>query len=88
MSGGNKKDYDDDDGRTIINMNVDGMPWYNPNARDDKKIPDEDMPTKREMRAMMKAWFAAYVPRILSIVVGFGLAILLIVCWLNGWFLD
>lgn len=24
----NKKVYDDDDGRTIANMNVEGMPWY------------------------------------------------------------
>lgn len=23
-----KKQYPDDDGRTIANMNVDGMPWY------------------------------------------------------------
>ena len=23
-----KKQFDDDDGRTIVNMNVDGMPWY------------------------------------------------------------
>jgi hypothetical protein len=23
-----KKQYDDDDGRTIAHMNVDGMPWY------------------------------------------------------------
>ncbi len=23
-----KKQYDDDDGRVIANMNVDGMPWY------------------------------------------------------------
>lgn len=23
-----KKQYDDDDGRTIVDMNVDGMPWY------------------------------------------------------------
>lgn len=23
-----KKTYDDDDGRVIANMNVDGMPWY------------------------------------------------------------
>jgi len=23
-----KKIYDDDDGRVIANMNVDGMPWY------------------------------------------------------------
>ena len=25
-----KKQYDDDDGRVIANMNVDGMPWYAP----------------------------------------------------------
>jgi hypothetical protein len=24
----NRKGYDDDDGRTIAGMNVDGMPWY------------------------------------------------------------
>ena len=23
-----KKQFEDDDGRTIVNMNVDGMPWY------------------------------------------------------------
>lgn len=23
-----KKTYDDDDGRVVANMNVDGMPWY------------------------------------------------------------
>jgi len=23
-----KKQFDDDDGRTIVSMNVDGMPWY------------------------------------------------------------
>ena len=23
-----KRTYDDDDGETIVNMNVDGMPWY------------------------------------------------------------
>ena len=25
-----KRQYDDDDGRTIVNMNVEGMPWYVP----------------------------------------------------------
>lgn len=28
-----KKTYDDDDGRVIANMNVDGMPWYVEDAR-------------------------------------------------------
>ena len=28
-----KKKYDDDDGRVIANMNVEGMPWYDENHR-------------------------------------------------------
>ena len=28
MSKRKKKEYDDDDGRVISPMNVDGMPWY------------------------------------------------------------
>lgn len=27
------KQYEDDDGRTIAEMNVDGMPWYQESAR-------------------------------------------------------
>ncbi len=33
-----KKQYDDDDGRTIADMNVDGMPWYS-KKRSEKKMP-------------------------------------------------
>jgi len=29
----NRKIYDDDDGRTIANMNVEGMPWYDRRER-------------------------------------------------------
>ena len=72
-----KKHYDDDDGRTIVNMNVDGMPWYQPHADKNKKVSEED-----------KAWFAAYAPRILAVLIGFGLTIGIIVCWLNGWFVN
>lgn len=32
-----RRQYDDDDGRTIVNMNVDGMPWYDRNAEEHKK---------------------------------------------------
>ncbi len=32
-----KKKYDDDDGRTIANMNVEGMPWYRP-GRSEKSV--------------------------------------------------
>lgn len=31
-----RRQYDDDDGRTIVDMNVEGMPWY---------VPKRDKPT-------------------------------------------
>lgn len=79
-----KKVYADDDGRTIVNMNVDGFRWYNPTASD-KKAAKEDMPTRRETHAMIRAWFVAYLPRALFLIIGFGVAIGLVVCWLHGW---
>ena len=88
MFGKGKKKYSDDDGRTIVDMNVDGMPWYTPTRKDKRKVDDEDRPTRKEKRAMMGAWFSVYLPRLLAVLVGFGIAIGLIVCWLNGWFLD
>lgn len=85
--GKHKKKYADDDGRTIADMNVDGLPWYNPNAAD-KKVAEEDKPTRKESRAMMRAWFSVYLPRVLAVVIGFGLAAGVVVCWLNGWFIK
>ncbi len=42
-----KKQYDDDDGRTIANMNVDGMPWYHKPRKQEtvsnKELPREDL---------------------------------------------
>ena len=38
-----KKQYDEDDGRVIAPMNVDGMPWYVPDNRikSDTKAPNK-----------------------------------------------
>lgn len=44
------KQYDDDDGRTIASMNVEGMPWY-------------DRQMKRENRAQARAELADRVAR-------------------------
>ncbi len=82
----NKKTYADDDGRTIVDMNVEGMPWYTPRSK--RKVAKEDKPTRRETFAMMRVWFASRLPAILAIVVGVGLAVGLTVCWLNGWFIK
>ena len=36
-----KKQFDDDDGRTIVNMDVVGMPWYEQRRNVDRKIERE-----------------------------------------------
>lgn len=78
-----KKKYDDDDGRTIADMNVEGMPWYTPKSK--RKVNDEDKPTKKERRAMMRAWFSVYLPRLLIILLSFTVVALMLYLWLNGW---
>ena len=66
MSKRKKKVYDDDDGRVISSMNVDGMPWYNEKKslfggpKKEKEQPNNELPlTKQETRAMMCGVFAA-----------------------------
>lgn len=51
----------EDDGRTIANMNVEGMPWYNP-SRDratDTSAQDFTDLTPKEKRAMMRGILSA-----------------------------
>ncbi len=63
-----KKVYDDDDGRVIAPMNVDGMPWNHesPVSQSEngefpqKKTGEDELPlTPGEKRAMMGGVFAA-----------------------------
>ncbi len=76
-----KKQLPPDDGRTIVEMNVDGMPWYNPTAG--KKVAEEDKPTRKEKRAMIFAGFLAYLPRFLAVLLGFTIVALLLFLWLQ-----
>ncbi|MBE6927159.1 MAG: hypothetical protein E7467_01490 [Ruminococcaceae bacterium] len=48
-----KKKYDDDDGRVIANMNVEGMRWYRPKASDkpNNQMSMEEL-TKDERRGL------------------------------------
>ena len=66
----NKKVYDDDDGRVISPMNVDGMPWHNGNpvppseskadeTEKDASNRDDLVLTSEEKRAMAGGVFAA-----------------------------
>ena len=55
---GKRKLRDDDDGRVIASMNVDGMPWYQRSERFDKhrreQASDFSDPTKQETREIVK----------------------------------
>lgn len=51
----------EDDGRTIANMNVEGMPWYNPSKDAPKSSTSQDFKdlSAKEKRAMMRGILAA-----------------------------
>ena len=46
-----KRQYDDDDGRTIADMNVDGMPWYSKKRSTEKKMPMVEL-SKEERKGL------------------------------------
>lgn len=51
----------EDDGRTIANMNVEGMPWYNPSKDITTEGSAQDFTdlTSKEKRAMMRGILSA-----------------------------
>lgn len=81
-----KKEYLDDDGRTVSNMNVDGMPWYDPN-KDEKEERKKKMEalkiTRKEKRAMICGAYLAYLPMFLIAAAAFTIVMLLISLWLS-----
>lgn len=77
-----RKHYDDDDGRTIVDMNVEGMPWYQP-GKTDKKVDKEDQPKRKERRAMVRGAYLAYLPIFLAFLCGIGIAAVLLYFWLK-----
>lgn len=86
MSKKKKKQYDDDDGRTIANMNVEGMPWYEPEKdkkAERKKKMDELKVSRKEKRAMIRGAYLAYLPIFLVVMASFTIVMLLISLWLS-----
>lgn len=73
-----KKEKFVDDGHTIYNMNVEGMRGYQKKVENKNNI----YVNKKEKYAMVKAAFLAYLPKVLIILLGFGLAALLLYFWL------
>lgn len=74
---GNKKPKYIDDGHTIYDMNVDGMPNYKAKSKDGLNV------TRKEKKAMIKAALAHYLPIVIGIIVCFLIAMLLIYLWLS-----
>ncbi len=73
----------EDDGRTIADMNVEGMPWYKQHKRN--TTPSEPLYlTRAEKRAMFMGIMSELVPLILVIVVVFTLVFLALdIFWLR-----
>lgn len=71
----NKKEYIDD-GHTIYSMDVDAK-WAK-----GKETNNKIYVSKEEKNILIKAAFKAYIPKLLIVLFGFGLAIILIYFWL------
>ena len=90
MDRNTKKQYADDDGRTIANMNVEGMPWYQPEqkrvtraqakAELRRKIAEGEALTRRE--ALRYAWYAILGGLTVVGVIAGGSILFLFVLWL------
>ena len=66
-----------DDGHTIYSMDVDAK-WSK-----SKTNKDTIYVSKEEKRILIKAAFLTYIPKLLIVLAGFGLAIILIYFWLK-----
>lgn len=76
----NKEELDTE--TTFADMNVEGMPWYNPNRKNGKKG-EKIRLTAKEKWAMFKAGVSVLVPYVLIIAVVFLLMYLLAYFWLS-----
>ena len=77
MAGRKKTDEFEDDGRTIVNMNVEGMPWYHksgPDAAENGSGRHEPM-TREEQRMYTLAAIKAGLLIVLIFAAVFGLFI-------------
>ena len=83
-----KKQYDDDDGRTIVSMDVEGMPWHDRRVRRERKAaenapgqaePGEVLTKRQTARWIFRSLLAAFA---VIAVIGGGLVLLILIEWL------
>lgn len=73
-----------DDGRTIAEMNVEGMPWYKPHKKNTTSSEPLHL-TGAEKRAMFMGIMSELIPLVVTIVVVFTLVFLALdVFWLRS----
>lgn len=73
-----------DDGRSIVDMNVEGFSWYTPNRykREKQQLADLKV-TRKETRAMILGALSVMLPAALTMMALFFGAFLLIALWLK-----
>lgn len=77
-----RRNYKDDDGMTVANMNVEGMRDYVPDKTKRKHREMTDLKlSRKEKWAMIKGAYLAFLPTFLIIIGGFSLVILLLYLW-------
>ena len=67
----------EDDGRTVADMNVDGMPWYL-EKKEKQPEPEKIELTKEESRAMMAGILKATL--LVTLAFGVGLTVFILLC--------
>lgn len=72
-----KREEFEDDGRTIADMNVDGMPWYL-EKKEKQPEPEKIELTKEEGRAMMGGILKATL--LVTLAFGVGLTVFILLC--------
>ncbi len=79
-----KKNDTENDDRTVVNMNVEGMPWYvGKDEREKRENAEKLNMSGREKRAAFRGALRAYLPMMLCILGGFALTVLLMWLWLK-----
>lgn len=90
MARNSKKQYEDDDGRTICDMNVDGMRWYQAEqkranraeaqAELQRKIANGEALTRRE--TLRYTWYATLAGLAVVGFIGGGTTLFIFILWL------
>ena len=86
------RQYDDDDGRTIVSMDVEGMPWYDKRIKREQReqarreraerselTEHEEVLTKRQTARWI--WHSLLAAFLVLLVIGGGLVLLIFIEW-------